>query len=293
MKIEQGDGYARHFFRSTSVVSKVSVAVLLGFPAPAPITDEQFMGHIEPLDREAEASAFASARAADRPTYDCVCRLNGADEMQRTVRASGETSFTDGLLVHFVGVLQDIAELAAQRATAEDRARFSEQMIGIVSRDLRNPLTAIRMGMQMLGNPAAAPARRERLTEHMDASIDRALRLVEDLLDFTQARMGSGMTVKRREVDIHQEVAGAIGELRLAFPQRAMVHVHEGSGPCLADANRLTQLLGNLVGNAMAYGDPEQPVTVTIRVGLDTFDIEVHNFGAPSLHRSCPCSSSP
>jgi sigma-B regulation protein RsbU (phosphoserine phosphatase) len=114
--------------------------------------------------------------------------------------------------------------------------------------------------------------------------INRALRLVEDLLDFTQARMGSGMTVRRREADIHHVVAGAIGAidtLRLAFPQRGLVHVHEGGGPCLADANRLTQLVGNLVGNAAAYGDPENPVTVTTRVGPGTSDIEVHNFGAP------------
>jgi sigma-B regulation protein RsbU (phosphoserine phosphatase) len=115
----------------------------------------------------------------------------------------------------------------------------------------------------------------------MEASVERALRLVQDLLDFTQARIGSGLTVTLQSVDIHRVVAEAIEELRLAFPERTVIHVQHGGGQSSADPDRLLQMLGNLVGNAMAYGAVDQPVTITTRVGIDSFAIEVHNSGKP------------
>jgi hypothetical protein len=55
---------------------------------------------------------------------------------------------------------------------AEDRARFAEQMVGIVSHDLRNHLTAIKMGMRMHTSSALAPGKRDQLAEHIDGSVD-------------------------------------------------------------------------------------------------------------------------
>ena len=56
-------------------------------------------------------------------------------------------------------------------------------------------------------------------------------------------------------------------------------HERRGSGPCVADANRLAQLLGNLVSNAMTYGRPDAPVTVTSTVEAASFSVAVHNLG--------------
>jgi sigma-B regulation protein RsbU (phosphoserine phosphatase) len=105
--------------------------------------------------------------------------------------------------------------------------------------------------------------------------------LVEDLLDFTQAKIGTGLTISLRPMDVHNVIGDAVGELRLAFPDRAIEHVRHGEGRSSADADRLTQLLGNLVANAMTYGAADSPVTVTSCTGSDTFAIEVHNSGTP------------
>jgi sigma-B regulation protein RsbU (phosphoserine phosphatase) len=258
------------------------VSELLGLPTPEPISADRFATYIDFDDRKHEAQAFAAALDDQKGVYRCIYRLNGADGIQRTVRATGAAGFTDdGRLTRFVGVLQDISELSRQRAAAEDRARFAEQMIGIVSHDLRTPLTAIKMGVHMLGKEELATPKRERIAEHMDKSTDRARRLVEDLLDFTQAKIGSGLKMDLRPVDVHTVVGDAVGELRLAFPGRTIEHLKYGEGRASADPDRLTQLLGNLVGNAMAYGAEEHAVTVTSGTTADTFAIEVHNMGAP------------
>jgi hypothetical protein len=54
-----------------------------------------------------------------------------------------------------------------------------------------------------------------------------------------------------------------------------------GEGMSLADADRLSQLIGNLVGNAVAYGDPAEPITVTSQIEARMFVLSVHNHGEP------------
>jgi sigma-B regulation protein RsbU (phosphoserine phosphatase) len=258
------------------------VAELLGLPGPEPISAERFLAHLNAHDREREAAAFAEALDPTKGAYRCVLQLHGDDGNLRTVRATGNGVFnTAGELLEFVGVLQDITEMSLQRAVAEGRARFAEQMVGIVSHDLRNPLTAIKMGIQMLDNPTLSPERRKRVTEHMDGSVDRAHRLVGDLLDFTQAKIGSGLTVNRELINVHHVGEKAAQELRLAFSGRTIVHMKEGDGAWWADADRLTQMLGNLVGNAMTYGDAERAVTVTTKTAGNQFTLDVHNWGTP------------
>lgn len=82
-------------------------------------------------------------------------------------------------------------------------------------------------------------------------------------------------------VDLHEVVAHAVEEPALAFPQRRIDHVRAGAGPCQADANRVTQALGNLVANAVGYGRSDTGITVTSSVDPAGWQVRVHNWGAP------------
>ncbi|HZH08227.1 MAG TPA: PAS domain-containing sensor histidine kinase [Lautropia sp.] len=165
-------------------------------------------------------------------------------------------------------------------AEAKDRALFAEQMIGIVSHDLRNPLQIIQMGMTLLARGEPAP-NQLRVLARLSRAADRANHLIFDLLDFTQARMGKGLQLSPRPMDLRKTVAEAVEELRFAFPDRRLLHVHEGQPECHGDADRLAQVVGNLVANAMAYGAKERAVTVSSKVEGVTFAIAVHNHGLP------------
>jgi phosphoserine phosphatase RsbU/P len=172
------------------------------------------------------------------------------------------------------------AELDRQRARAEDRALFAEQMIGIVSHDLRNPLSAIHLSARVLARAALADPERKALERIMN-SAQRSQRLIEDLLDFTAARVGRGLSVVLESIDLHEVVLGATEELRTSFPGRQIEHQAIGSGVCRGDADRLTQALGNLVSNAMTYGAFDGSVRLTSSIEPETFSITVHNAGKP------------
>jgi sigma-B regulation protein RsbU (phosphoserine phosphatase) len=173
-----------------------------------------------------------------------------------------------------------VAESARLQADAKDRALFAEQMIGIVSHDLRNPLSSIQMGAHLLAQSSPSQ-NQQRILTRIRRSSDRAIRLIGDLLDFTQARVGKGLSVSPEAIDLHAAMAETVEELRAVYPARQLEHQRVGDGMCQADINRLEQLVGNLVSNAMAYGSPEHPVTVTSSVAESSFSVAVHNQGTP------------
>jgi sigma-B regulation protein RsbU (phosphoserine phosphatase) len=172
-----------------------------------------------------------------------------------------------------------VAEATRLQADAKDRAVFAEQMIGIVSHDLRNPLSVIRMGATLLARGELTAAQQHTLARITRAT-ERAHHLIADLLDFTQARLGRGLSISVAPVDVHTLVAEALEELAVANPG-PLTHERLGDGRCVADANRLAQMIGNLVANAFAYGRAGEPVTVRTTVSGDVVSIAVHNHGAP------------
>lgn len=255
------------------------MARLLGYPSPRPVDDALYASAIEPADRASERRALDIALNRNNEASNCTYRLNGVDGTQRIVVSSGQGFFDEsGALEYFVGVLSDITQATQERARAQDRALFAEQMVGIVSHDLRNPLSAILTRAKVLAH-GETPPNKLRVLGHVTNSAMRAKRLIEQLLDFTLARVGRGLTISPASVDLHALVAGVVDELRLAFPERPITHHAQGEGECTADVDRLAQLLGNLVGNAMAYGQRGRAVTVVSSLEAESASLSVHNWG--------------
>jgi len=103
--------------------------------------------------------------------------------------------------------------------------------------------------------------------------------MIADLLDFTQARVGQGITIKAAPLDLHEVIHRAVDELRVAFPKASLVHLADGNGDASLDADRVQQIIGNLVANSVAYGDPQRPITITSRLGDNRCEVSVHNHG--------------
>jgi sigma-B regulation protein RsbU (phosphoserine phosphatase) len=168
---------------------------------------------------------------------------------------------------------------------AQQRAAFAEQMVAIVSHDLKNPLTAIKMGADVLAQGERTP-RETNLLGYITQSANRAERLIADLLDFTLAKVGRGIVVSPCTVDLHDLVRQSVEELRVTFPKAKLVHDAIGTGTVQLDADRVHQLIGNLVSNSVTYGDLERPISVISRVEDDMAYVSVQNHGAiisPSL----------
>ncbi|WP_395836177.1 PAS domain S-box protein [Archangium violaceum] len=162
-----------------------------------------------------------------------------------------------------------------------ERVDFERQLIGIVSHDLRNPLNAILLSATMLMRRSGVDARKEGALRCVFDAAERMRRLVRDLLDFTQVRMGQGLPVKREPLDLHALVHKVVDEVLVAYPEREVEVRAEGEARAALDADRIAQLLGNLLSNALAYGAAGRPVCVTTRDEGAHVVLEVHNRGEP------------
>jgi phosphoserine phosphatase RsbU/P len=253
------------------------VALLLGRRSHEPIDVDTFRAAVHPDDLTGASEAFERAMR-DGDTYRWTFRLRGEDGVERTALATARRVGDSTQTGRVVGLLQDITQHAQQRAAAEDRATFAEQMVGIVSHDLRNPLHTIKLGAQVL-RLSGLPDKQTRVIESLDRAIHRAERLVDDLLAFTQARIGRGIALHCGEIDLHAVVASCVDELAAAHPDAHLIHRSEGHGTCRLDPDKLYQVIGNLVSNAVAYGATGSPITVTSRVEGDIATLVVHNVG--------------
>jgi signal transduction histidine kinase len=165
--------------------------------------------------------------------------------------------------------VQEASELRQVRSEAEATAKFAQELLAIVSHDLRSPLSAILVGATLLEQLGPAKEAYTRSVQRILTSARRALRLIDDLLDFSLARAGGGIPVCRDKAHLDELARSVSEELELAHPGRT-VHV-EWEGDCTGewDAQRIEQVLSNLVGNALAHSPYGSTVSVSVRGGED------------------------
>jgi signal transduction histidine kinase len=178
-----------------------------------------------------------------------------------------------------VGSVTAIEDVTAERAISAERERIAEfqhQMLGIVGHDLRNPLGAMVAGIALLdaaieGTPAAAVVRR------IESSTHRMTRIVEQLLDMTRARLGQGIPIEPRDIQLLSILRAAVDELSLAYPKNRFELVDPIEVEGRWDPDRLAQVVSNLLGNAAQYGRKDAPVTIRLERGDSTVAITVTN----------------
>ncbi|MCY1077590.1 sensor histidine kinase [Archangium lansingense] len=186
-----------------------------------------------------------------------------------------------GRATRMVGATQDVTERRAAEAEARQHAEFAQQLIGIVSHDLRNPLGAISLSASGLMNHAGLDERNAFYARLIFTSAERATRMVRDLLDFTRARLGGGIPLQRRAVDLYALVRQVLQEVGLNHSGREIREHYQDAGRGLWDADRLAQVLSNLVSNALQYSPNEGHVTVSVVGEAEAVWLKVHNIGDP------------
>lgn len=181
----------------------------------------------------------------------------------------------------YVALLEDITARRRLEQELKQNAAFEQQLIGIVSHDLRNPLNVINLATHLLTMHKGLPADLGRLVQRIQSASGRAIRLVRDLLDFTQARLGGGIPIQREAMDLHGVTRQMLDEVGAAHPARQVVARCEGDGRGEWDADRLGQVVQNLVTNALKYSPEGSVVSVVTRGDGGDVTLAVRNEGKP------------
>ncbi|HEY2091207.1 MAG TPA: GAF domain-containing sensor histidine kinase [Thermoanaerobaculia bacterium] len=158
------------------------------------------------------------------------------------------------------------AELARVGSLAIDNARLyldsqqalraREEVLAIVSHDLRNPLNAVKLGASLLAHSDAISGDDREQLEIIDISANRMADLIADLLDVTRLEGGKRLPIEPARV----EVEALFVEAHELFRSQATANgidldyeIEHGTPPVYADEHRVMQVLSNLIGNALKF----------------------------------------
>jgi signal transduction histidine kinase len=162
-----------------------------------------------------------------------------------------------------------------------ERVSFGEQLIVIVSHDLRNPLNIVSLSAAVMARRDALGPQDAQLVQRIQHAAERAARLIRDLLDFTQARLEGRIPVHPRPMDFHDLLQGVLAEVEASHPDRIEYFLDAADPRGEWDPDRLEQVIENLVLNALKYGVQSSRVRATTRSDENSLVLEVHNEGPP------------
>jgi signal transduction histidine kinase len=180
---------------------------------------------------------------------------------------------------------------AIDQAVAESVAFFNAQiekernlLLGMLGHDMRGPLQVIQLTARYLSKADAATDVATAAARLLKSSASLKL-LLDDLLDFNRTKLGLGITISPAPVDLAEAFLAEIAQLRVAYPGRSIVLEANGDASGVWDINRLNQLVGNLVANAIKYGAFSSSVRIVLNALPTEVRFAVHNHG-PKIEQS-------
>lgn len=183
-------------------------------------------------------------------------------------------------------IAQQLQQVRLQQATeaqlldARAAADLREQFVAVLGHDLRNPLNSVGATAELLARRAEPDL--AATGERLRATVRRMAALIEDVMDFTRSRLGSGIGIAPAPTeDLAEALLDVVAELRDSHPQRQVEVRLALAGPVVCDRGRLQQLLSNLLGNALAHGAPDRPVRVEGWTEPGLLVLAVTNGGEP------------
>jgi signal transduction histidine kinase len=172
---------------------------------------------------------------------------------------------------------QALAESVSRYTMDIDRSR--EMFIAILGHDLRSPLGAVMMASQFMLETGELVEPNLTLTTRIRRSAERMNQMVGDLLDFTRSQLGAGMPIVRANMDLGAETALAVDEMAAAHPDSVLRLETSGDLRGDWDRARISQVLANLLGNAVHHGWPGETITASVRGESTEVVLRVHSSG--------------
>ena len=170
-------------------------------------------------------------------------------------------------------------EAVDQALYTEEIDQSRELFLGMLGHDLRNPLGAI-CGFAELHLLSRAPDRHAHFVSQILICARRMSHMITDLIELTRVRLGTGLSIKPARACMRHICTNAIEEMRSIYPKRVFKLKCAAQLPGEWDEAKLSQVLSNLLGNAIQHGAIDTPVTVEAKKEQREVVLSVHKEGA-------------
>ena len=196
------------------------------------------------------------------------------DEWKETVKGQAEP-WTTADISDARDLQHELLKVCNARNAETERTRI--QLMAVLGHDLRDPLNSISMAAQLMEMQSGS----SRMSERIKSSSGRMQRLVTQVLDMTRLQTGLGLNLVFNDIDVSALLSDLVEENLTAYPD---VEVRTYIAPQVMaqiDADRVSQVISNLISNARHHGELAGGVTVKLRSEPQLLHISVHNSGQP------------
>jgi PAS domain S-box-containing protein len=267
----------------------------------------EYVTRIHPDDRDRITTQIGRAHdPAGNGSYDVEHRIIAGDGTTRWIRVRSQTYFggmgASRRAVRTVGALMDVTEQkqAEQerewllereqelRSAAEAANRVKDEFLLTLSHELRTPLTSI-LGWTSLLRQKIFDSETNRALETIERNARALQRLIEDILDVSRIVSGS-FRLDRRPTQLTSLIADATDGIHPAAEAKSiMVHTELDPGIVVSgDPDRLQQVVGNLLSNAMKFTPQNGNVWVRLHRKGDRAEFCVQDSGQGIDHAFLP-----
>ena len=238
-------------------------------------------GPVLPVGQSSAAQQHGIARAVER--FSLVELVSE----YRALRSSVMRMWIDAVPLTKESVTQIIRfNEAIDQILTEGVTTFTEHLdqeadlfTASIGHDLSNPLNAVALSARRLMTSPNLQDSERAAVERIEHASERLSMMLADLRDFTRTRLGGFLLVHPERCDVGNLIRNVVGELESAYAHRHITVECRGSLVMRVDPKRVSQLLSNLVANALQHGDENTDVQVSASREADAVTIEVRNAG--------------
>jgi signal transduction histidine kinase len=241
---------------------------------------------LAPAPANAELTAaekHGTGRAESGFTLDQMVaeyRALRASVIRLWTKEQGEITHTDleDLTRFNEAIDQSLAESTTQ--FTQDLDHSKELFLAILGHDLRTPIGAVMTSAKFMLETQELTEPHLTLTSRIVSASTRMNQMVGALLDFTRSRLGGGIPIAPAPMNMGKVVHDVVNEESAAHPDRKIEIDARGSLKGEWDCARMTQVLTNLIGNALEHGSARTAVKVSVQGDDKEVSVAIHNRGA-------------
>nr|MBB6148683.1 PAS domain S-box-containing protein [Mucilaginibacter sp. SP1R1] len=210
----------------------------------------------------------------EHSVYSAEYQVKWPDGSVHWINASGKASYDENdKAVLIVGVTIDVTD---QKLLQQQKDEF----IGIASHELKTPVTSIKAYAQVLERILAkkGDTQEAAMISKMDAQLNRLTSLIADLLDVTKINSGR-LQFNYTSFDFNQLIAEVVEDLQRTTQKHTLMEDMQETGQVYADKERISQVLVNLITNAIKYSPHTKNIIIHTRLVNDEVMVSVEDFG--------------
>jgi len=213
---------------------------------------------IPPEYHEQMYAALQRKLAGDTNPTVYELELIRKDGQRVPLEISSRLILRDGRPVGIQGIARDITERKRAEQERREADRRKDEFLAMLAHELRNPLAPIRNALHLLERPELAPAEATELRAMMQRQVEQLVRLVDDLLDVSRIMRGK-IELRKEPLELAGIVGRAVETVRPGLDARGhelTVALPPEPVRLEGDLVRLSQVLANLLNNAVKYTEP-------------------------------------